>query len=137
MAPVGEPDPRARIAAIHDFILEARGEPALGFLDLIALVLSRLPSMVLTQIAGDATGASDLQASNLAAIGRIFYPAGAKVIGVYPLGPRPGVAAMVTMVSYDGNCCIGVNLDPDVITDVPAFAQCLRAGFDEVLALAG
>ena len=34
VAPVGEPDPATRIAAIHDFIADARMEPALGFLDL-------------------------------------------------------------------------------------------------------
>src|ERR1700758_3085811 len=64
VAPLGEPDPKARIAAIHDFIAEARMEPALGFLDLIAPVLSRLPGIVLTRIAGEMTGLSDLQASN-------------------------------------------------------------------------
>ena len=136
VAPVGEPDPRRRIAAIHRFINDARAEPAIGFLDLIAPVLSRLPGPVLTELAGEMTGVSDLQASNLAGIGRTLYLAGARVTHVFPMGPRPGVAAMVTMVSYDGTCCIGVNLNPDAITDVTQFAQCLREGFDEVLALA-
>jgi hypothetical protein len=39
------------------------------------------------------------------------------------------------MVSHNGICCIGVNVDPAAVTDIPAFAKCLRAGFDEVLAL--
>ena len=52
VAPVGEPDPASAIAAIHEFVAEARSEPALGFLDLIAPVLSRLPDMALTRIAG-------------------------------------------------------------------------------------
>jgi diacylglycerol O-acyltransferase / wax synthase len=134
-APVGEPDPRVRIAAIHRFIADARGEPALGFLDLIAPVLSRLPAAVLTQIAGEMTGACDLQASNMAAIGRTFYLAGSKVLRLYVIGPRPGVAAMVTMLSYNGTCCIGVNLDPDAITDAATFSQCLHDGFAEVLSL--
>ena len=91
VAPVGEPDPKTRIAAIHDFVAEARMEPALGFLDLIAPVLSRLPGIVLTRIAGGMTGLSDLQASNLGAIGRPLYLAGAQVTRVYPMGPRPGI----------------------------------------------
>lgn len=137
VAPVGEPDPKARIAAIHRFIVDARMEPALGFLDLVAPALSRLPEVVLTLLAGEMTGTSDIQASNLGGIGRPLYLAGARVTRIYPMGPRPGVAAMVTMVSYDGTCCIAVNFDPRAIADAPAFSTCLREGFAEVLALAG
>ena len=43
---------------------------------------------------------------------------------------------MVTMLTYDGTCCIAVNYDPDAITDAAAFSACLREGFDEVTALA-
>ena len=44
---------------------------------------------------------------------------------------------MVTMISHDGLCCIGVNADPAAIPDTERFVACLRDGFDEVLALAG
>lgn len=135
-APVGEPDPAVRIAAIRHFIRNARSEPALGFLDLIAPALRALPSPVLTRIAGEMTGAIDIQASNMGGVGRPLYLAGARVTGLYPMGPRPGVAAMVTMLSYDGNCCIAVNFDPEAITDTASFTTCLREGFDEVTALA-
>jgi hypothetical protein len=136
VAPVGEPDPKTRIAAIHRFITEARMEPALGFLDLLAPVLSRLPEIALTAIAGQMTGLSDLQASNLGAIGRPLYLAGSRVTRIYPMGPRPGIPAMVAMLTYDGTCCIAVNFDPEAITDPAAFSTCLREGFDEVIALA-
>lgn len=135
VAPVGEPDPRARIAAIHEFVLDARKEPALGFLDLIAPVLSRLPEIALTRIAGQMTELNDLQASNLGAITRPLYLAGAKVTRIYPMGPRPGLPAMATMLTYEGTCCIAVNYDPEAITHPDDFAACLRAGFDEVIAL--
>ena len=111
-------------------------EPALGFLDLLAPVLSRLPGMVLTRIAGEMTGLSDLQASNLGAIGRPLYLAGARVTRVYPMGPRPGIPAMVAMLTYEGTCCIAVNFDPEAIADAAAFSTCLREGFEEVAALA-
>jgi diacylglycerol O-acyltransferase len=136
VAPVGEPDPAARIAAIHDFIAEARMEPALGFLDLLAPVLSRLPGIVLSRMVGEMTGLSDLQASNLGAIARPLYLAGARVTRVYPMGPRPGIPAMVAMLTYEGTCCISVNFDPEAIVDPAAFATCLREGFDEVTASA-
>jgi diacylglycerol O-acyltransferase / wax synthase len=137
VAPVGEPDPAVRIKLIREFILTARSEPAIGFLEVLAPALSRLPSAALTEIAGGLTNVSDVQASNIPGLGHPVYLAGAKVLRMYPMGPRPGVAAMVTMVSYDGTCCLGVNLDPDVITDVDLFEDCLDKGFGEVLALGG
>ncbi len=81
------------------------------------------------------TNVSDVQASNIPGMGHPVYLAGARVTGLYPLGPRPGVAAMIAMISYDGTCCIGLNVDPDVISDLEVFETCLREGFDEVLDL--
>ncbi|HEX4362176.1 MAG TPA: wax ester/triacylglycerol synthase domain-containing protein [Pseudonocardia sp.] len=135
VAPMGEADPRTRIQLIREFILTVRAEPAIGFLGLISPVLSKLPGAVLTEITANLTKVSDVQASNIPGLGHPVYLAGAKVLRMYPIGPRPGVAAMVTMVSYDGVCCIGVNVDPESVTDIELFETCLRDGFDEVLEL--
>jgi WS/DGAT/MGAT family acyltransferase len=134
-APVGEADPRTRIEIIREFVITARAEPALGFLDLVAPALSLLPTAAIIELAAGMTNVSDVQASNIPGIGHPVYLAGARVIGMYPLGPRPGVAAMIAMISYDGTCCIGLNVDPDVISDLEVFETCLREGFDEVLDL--
>jgi hypothetical protein len=56
---------------------------------------------------------------------------------MYPFGPAPGSAVMVTMISHDGTCCVGINADCAAIPDIATFTQCLRDGFDEVLELAG
>jgi WS/DGAT/MGAT family acyltransferase len=136
VAPVGEADPAARIAAIHRLIVDARNEPALGFTDLIAPVLGLLPDFALTQVSAQLTKVSDLQASNMTGISRTLYLAGAKVLRLYVVGPRPGVAVMATLLSYEGNCGIGLNFDPQVIPDTSMFLGCLHEGFDEVLSLA-
>jgi len=104
--------PVARIQLVREFILNVRAEPAIAFLDLLTPVLSKLPSPLLTELTAELTKVSDVQASNIPGLGHPVYLAGAKVLRMYPIGPRPGVAAMVTMVSYDGVCCIGVNVDP-------------------------
>jgi len=134
-APVGEPDPRTRIEIIREFVVTARAEPAIGFLDLVSPTLSRLPTAAIIELAAGMTNVSDIQASNIPGMGHPVYLAGARVTGLYPLGPRPGVAAMIAMISYDGTCCIGLNVDPDVIGDLEVFETCLREGFDEVLDL--
>ena len=89
VAPVGEADPAARIDIIHRFISEARTEPALGFLDLIAPVLSRLPTIVLTRLAGGMTVPRTCRRRISAASGgRCIWPEHGSRI--YPMGPRPG-----------------------------------------------
>ena len=54
---------------------------------------------------------------------------------MYPFGPLPGCAAMITLLSHDGTCCIGVNVDPAAVTEPAVLVDCLRAGLDEVVAL--
>ena len=61
---------------------------------------------------------------------------GGQVTAMYPLGPRPGVAAMVAMITYGDTCCLGLNVDPQCFPDADALERALREGFDEVLALA-
>jgi len=134
-APVGEPDARERIAAVREFVLTARDEPAIGVLDLLAPAVSRLPTAAVVGLAAGMTSLVDVQASNVAGLGHTAYLAGARVTHTYMFGPRPGVAAMVGMLSYDGTCCLAFNVDPDAIPDLELFARCMREGFDEVLDL--
>jgi hypothetical protein len=65
------------------------------------------------------------------------YIAGAKVLRHYGIGPLPGVAMMVVLVSRGGYCTITVRYDRAAVTDEALFARCLQDGFDEILALAG
>jgi WS/DGAT/MGAT family acyltransferase len=134
--PVGIRDPAERIAAIRERVLTAREEPALDFMGILAPVLARAPTPVLTSLTESVTRTIDLQASNIPGLARPAYIAGARITRMYPFGPVPGAAVMVTLISHDGNCCIGINADGAAIPDTEQFVACLRAGFDEVLALA-
>jgi WS/DGAT/MGAT family acyltransferase len=135
-APLAEPDPAVRIQVIREFVMAAREEPAIGFLDYLSPVLTKLPTAAIVELSANLTGASDLQVSNIRGIGHPVYLAGVKVLGMYPLGPRPGVAGMVAMITYDGTCCLGLNVDPDVFDDGDVLTRCLEEGFAEVAALA-
>lgn len=134
-APVGEPDPAARMHAIGAQVRAAREEPAVDGIGMVAPALSRLPGPMISQIAGNMTKANDLQASNVPGIREDVYIAGARIERTYPFAPLPGCAAMITLVSHGDMCCIGVNLDPAAITEPDRFGRCLEAGFHEVLAL--
>jgi hypothetical protein len=64
------------------------------------------------------------------------YIAGSRITHMYPFGPLPGCAAMITLISHNKHCCIGTNTDTAAITDPGGFIEDLRAGLDEVIALA-
>jgi len=134
-APVGIPDPRARIELIRGQMRIARDEPALRSAELIAPFLARIPASLIVRMAAATTAGNDLQASNVAGPREVMYLAGARIERLYPFAPLPGCAAMITLTSYHGICCIGANLDAAAITEPAVFGRCLMDGFAEVLAL--
>ena len=75
------------------------------------------------------------RASNVPGHPNERYIGGSKILANVPIGPAPGVAMMVTMVSQARHCYIGVNLDTAAVTDADAFAESLAWGFDDVVAL--
>ncbi|TVS84780.1 WS/DGAT/MGAT family O-acyltransferase [Mycobacterium helveticum] len=135
-APLGTADPVSRMRKIRAQMTQRRDEPAMNIVGSLAPVLSVLPTAVLQGITGSVIG-SDVQASNLPVYPGDTYIAGAKVLRQYGIGPLPGVAMMVVLISRGGWCTITVRYDRAAIRDEPLFAQCLLEGFDEILALAG
>jgi hypothetical protein len=123
--------------AIGELVRQAREEPAINGMGLVAPALARLPSAAVSDFVGSLTASNDMQASNVPGIREDVYLAGAKIERMYGFGPLPGCACMVTLVTHGSTCCIGVNVDPAAVTDIDRFANCLRAGFEEVLAVEG
>jgi len=135
-ASIGETEPATRIALIRDFMRSARDEPAMGVIDAMSPVLSRLPARLIVQLTAEFANSLDLQASNVPGLTRPAYISGGRVTHIYAFGPRPGCAAMTTLVSHDGTCCIAGNINPDAITEVELFERCLQDGFQEIVDLA-
>ena len=135
-APVGTVDPVARMKKIRAQMTQRRDEPAMNIIGSIAPVLSILPTAVLEGITGSVVG-SDVQASNVPVYPGDTFIAGAKILRQYGIGPLPGVAMMVVLISRGGWCTITVRYDRASVKNEALFAQCLLDGFDEILALAG
>ena len=79
----------------------------------------------------------DFLASNVPGVPIPFHLAGAKVDAFYGFGPTIGAAVNVTLMSYCGRCYVGINMDGGSIPDTDVLMDCMRSGFDEVLAVAG
>jgi diacylglycerol O-acyltransferase len=130
--PVGEADPATRMRTLHQLCLRARAERSLPLTNAIAGSLNLLPSGVI----GGMLKHVDVLASNVTGFSFPVYLAGAEVLGYYPFGPTIGSAVNLTLLSYRGNCCVGVTVDTGAVPDADVLADCLREGFDEVMAVA-
>jgi diacylglycerol O-acyltransferase / wax synthase len=135
-APVGTVDPVARMKKIRAQMTQRRDEPAMNIIGSMAPVLSVLPTAVLEGITGSVVGA-DVQASNVPVYPGDTFIAGAKILRQYGIGPLPGVAMMVVLISRGGWCTITARYDRASVKNEALFARCLLEGFDEILALAG
>jgi len=136
LAPAGPEGPVERITHIHELMAAARQRAALDAVGRVSPLVTFVPRWALPLLAGRATGI-DLQVSNVPGwSGGDLYLAGAKVLSAHPFGPLPGSAAMITLLSINGTCHIGVNYDPAAITDPTTFANCLGEGFEEMRKLA-
>ena len=135
-APIGVADPVVRIQKIRKQMIARREEAAIDIVGAVAPLLTLLPDAVLEAMSGSVI-ASDVQASNVPIYPGDTFIAGAKVLRQFGIGPLPGVGMMVVLVSRGGFATVTARYDRAAIAHPDLFAQCLRQGFDEVLALAG
>ncbi len=130
--PVGVADADERIRRLHDIGRRIRQERSLAHTEAIAGFLNLMPNGVL----GTMLKHIDFLASNVPGVPVPLFLEGVRVRRYVPFGPTAGSSLNVTLMTYDGMCCIGVNIDTAAVTDVALFMRCLREGFGEVLALA-
>ncbi len=131
--PVDVADPRERLPLLHDAATRAREEPAVPHTEAVVEAVSPLTPLAVRSMAVH----MDFGASNVPGPPFPVYLAGAEALRFYPFGPTGGSAVNITLLSYRGTCCIGVNADTAAVPDGERFLACLAEGFDEVLALGG
>lgn len=135
--PLGVADPVERMQVLHELVLGQRGEPSLGLVEPMAGLLRRLPTSLSTGLFGSMLKGVDLVTSNVPGAPIPIFTAGGRVEQLFALGPLTGAAANLTLLSYLDDLHIGVNLDPAAVADPGLLVDSLRAGWDEVLAVAG
>ena len=58
------------------------------------------------------------------------------VTGMFAFGPTIGASVNTTLMSYNGNCDIGINIDTAAVPDPDVLVACLRESFAEITAFA-
>ena len=99
-------------------------------------MLNRLPTTVVTQIFGTMMKGLDFQASNVPGAPVPVYLHGVQVQSIVPFGPLAGAASNVTLLSYQNDLNIGINVDPVAVPDTDVFLRSIRSAYDEILGLA-
>ncbi|MGB6059474.1 MAG: wax ester/triacylglycerol synthase domain-containing protein [Microthrixaceae bacterium] len=123
----------ALVAHVHQRCAAAKDEPANSLVKPMSALLNRLPTSVLTQVFGTMMKGLDFQASNVPGSPVKLYLGGVPITAVYPFGPLAGAGVNVTLLSYQNDLNIGVNIDPAAIPDVESLMESLRDAFDELL----
>jgi diacylglycerol O-acyltransferase len=129
--PVAIADASERMAETHRRCQSVKTDRSLPFTNAIAGTLNLLPRASVSGMLKNI----DFLASNVPGIAVPLYLTGAKVDRFYGFGPTIGAGLNVTLMSYCGTCCVGVNVDTGAVPDADVMMECLQHGFDEVLAV--
>jgi len=133
--PVDIADPLARMNAGRELMAAQRREPGLALSDALAGIINRLPATASTGLFGSMLKGIDFVTSNVPGPPVPVYLLGARLERQIAFGPMTGAAANITLLSYIDQLDIGVNTDPRAVEHPDLFIDCLRQGFDEIVAL--
>jgi WS/DGAT/MGAT family acyltransferase len=134
--PVGEPDPAARIAAIHATMAEIKESAAVRAGSLLLGAGGWAPPLVSSTLARATGGmrAFNLVVSNVPGPQQPFWLNGCRLLAAHPAVPlSPGTQGLsVGIISYDGSVCFGLLADRDLDPPLAVAAAGLRAALGEL-----
>ena len=131
--PVSIIDPGERMRETRNRCEPMKTDRSLPFTNMLAGALNLLPRAYI----GGMLKHIDFLASNVPGIPVPLYLSGTRVDGFYAFGPTIGAALNITLMSYCDTCYVGINIDTGAVPDPDVLMDCMRNGFDEVLAIAG
>ncbi|HEV7886539.1 MAG TPA: wax ester/triacylglycerol synthase domain-containing protein [Acidimicrobiales bacterium] len=134
LVPAGVEDPRARFELTRDRLAATRSERSLDFADLLAGVLTGVPTPLLVRIARQQVETVDFATSNVRGAPIDLFVAGARILGNFPFGPTAGTAFNATVLSHKGSMDVGINIDTVAVEDPVGLRRCIEAGIAEVIA---
>lgn len=135
-APSGIDDVGERIQAMRARVERVRSEPALDFVNKITPLMNLAPSPLVAATLQGLNAGATLTTSSWPGLSFDTYFAGARLDRMFVFGPLPGTSLCAALCTHVGTCCIALNVDGDVFPDTEVLWECMRAGLDEVLALA-
>jgi len=121
-----------RFALVSEATGAARDASANAGLDALAALTAALPTSLITRLARQQSQTVDFATSNLRGSPIDMYLAGARIEGVYPLGPLLGVAFNLTLMSYVGTLDMGLHVDTAAVAEPDLLARLFDDAFKQL-----
>jgi WS/DGAT/MGAT family acyltransferase len=125
--------PSTHVGVVADHLTDARREPALKFVGVIASAISRLPPQVLIPLLRAQVGTVDFAATAIPGLRGSGYICGARIDASYPFGPRVGCPVNLTAFASKDRLDVGIALDPAAITEPAVFLDCLAEAYADLV----
>lgn len=134
--PVGEPNPLHRLRAIQEQMGTIKADQRARLYPLLARVLIRLPLAVAELVGRQQTSRTNFVCTNVPGPRQLRYFAGETIQRVYPYAPLVGDHPVaIALYSYGDLVCVGLDVDPLAMDDLPHFRDALREAYEELLSV--
>ncbi|MFT4569695.1 MAG: diacylglycerol O-acyltransferase [Hyphomicrobiaceae bacterium] len=137
--PLGEPDPRKRLAAISRRTNELKEQKTAVAAEILTQVLEWTPSTLLSLGARNSSRLLpfNLVVTNVPGPQVPMYMMGARMKATYPHVPLlDNLGLGIALMSCDGQLCWGFNADYDLLPDLGAFIKGINESLEELKVLA-
>jgi diacylglycerol O-acyltransferase len=133
--PAGEMPLAERFRSIRDLLRERRGQVhGRGPMAAVAGMVALLPTPVVTSLVRRESAHIDFATSNVPGFFTDCYTAGAKLLHSYPFGPVAGTAFNLTQLTVGDHLDLGINVDPEAVTDSGRLAELLEEHLGRLVA---
>jgi WS/DGAT/MGAT family acyltransferase len=136
--PVGEPNPRMRLArlgfAMRDAVLADQSVPADTLISLTGFAPPTLHALGVRAARSLSRRLFNLVVTNVPGPQIPLYAAGSRVLEVFPVVPLVrGQGLSIGITSYDGRVYFGLNADRDAVADVDLLADLIEQEVGQLL----
>jgi len=132
--PIGEPNPIVRLQQIQQHMRQIKTDRRARMYPLMARLMAALPLSVAERISHQQTSRTNFVCTNVPGPRQPCYFAGELIERVYPYAPLVGDHPVaIALYSYRDVVCVGLDIDPMTMGDLPHFRDALQEAYDEVL----
>jgi diacylglycerol O-acyltransferase len=132
--PVGEPNPLRRLRTIQERMGQVKHDRRATLYPVLARVMTAMPLVVAEYLGRQQTMRTNFVCTNVPGPRETQYLAGVPIEKVYPYAPLVGDHPVaIALYSYRGSMCVGLDVDPLAMEDLPHFRDALAESYEEVL----
>ncbi len=132
--PIGEPNPLRRLRIIQERMGQVKADRRATLYPVLARVMTAMPLAVAERISRQQTRRTNFVCTNVPGPRRTCYLGGVAIEKIYPYAPLVGDHPVaIALYSYRDTVCVGLDVDPLAMDDLPHFRDALRESYAEVL----